>query len=357
VELNEKVRARKAKRDVTAASAADRLAEEPEAIEQGQGGTNGKSRSAASAATGARQAAGRLEVDSSPSLTTRSADRGNSTIVEAALTRVRRASENASRAALPKIESARPISALSIDKEATARALEPVVDASPKATPAPPPVAGVSEEFAPPAFKAPDFSKPDFISPKPYQDKTPAPAAVGETFKPHLDEAGPLTISAIDEMEPVDYLEREIKKVDQAMSAEFLRNESPSLFTHIVLGAVDIFAIAVSCAPFVALTQIAGGDFAGSKFALGLIAFLVTFFYLAINQCLCGRTFGMMLTNTRVVDAYNFDTPSPQRMLVRTVGYFIALAPALLGFVWMLFNRKHRGWHDIISGTFVARDF
>src|SRR6185369_6901630 len=61
-------------------------------------------------------------------------------IVEAALTRVRRASENASRAALPKIEPVRPISQtspLALDKEATARALEPSPEITRQSRPEP----------------------------------------------------------------------------------------------------------------------------------------------------------------------------------------------------------------------------
>jgi uncharacterized RDD family membrane protein YckC len=338
VELNEKVRAIKAKRDVNSAALA--APSELEVPEPDADLTEQASHSPA-------------DRDAAPALSSRAASRANNTIVEAALTRVRRASENASRASLPKIESARPLGTLALDKEATARALEPMVETSPKAPPAASPVVSVSEEFAHAAGKA------DYVNPKPYKERTAAAAATAvktvKTVRAPIGEDEPGTITAIDEIEPVDYLEREIKK--QALSSEFLRNESPSLFTHAVLGAVDILTIAVSCAPFAALIEIVNGNLSQSRLAAGLMVLLVTFFYLAITQCLCGKTFGMMLTNTRVVDAYTFESPSPQRMLARTAGYFLALAPALLGFVWMLFNRKRRGWHDIISGTLVARDF
>jgi uncharacterized RDD family membrane protein YckC len=65
----------------------------------------------------------------------------------------------------------------------------------------------------------------------------------------------------------------------------------------------------------------------------------------------------MMLTNTRIVDSQTFEAPSAPRALLRTAGYFIAAAPAMLGIIWVAFNRKRQGWQDFISGTVVVRDF
>jgi len=163
----------------------------------------------------------------------------------------------------------------------------------------------------------------------------------------------------IDDLEPLDYLEAEIRKVDRVLAAEFKRNESPSVFSHAVIGIVDLIAVAVSCSPFLALVRISNGSFSlnQTRLASGIIVGLIAFFYFALTQCLCGKTFGMMLTNTRVVDATEYKTPSISQSLVRTGGYLVAAAPALLGFLWAAINRKHRGWHDYISGTMVVRDF
>jgi uncharacterized RDD family membrane protein YckC len=161
-----------------------------------------------------------------------------------------------------------------------------------------------------------------------------------------------------EEIEPCDYLEAEIRKVDRKLATEFAKNESPSLAVHFIIGVVDLLVIGLSSAPFMVLIQNTSGFAAfQSKFAAGLIAALLSFFYLAVTQTLCGKTFGMMLTNTRVVHAGTFQTVSPARALVRSIGYFFALAPAALGFLWAVVNKKHRGWHDLISGTLVARDF
>lgn len=287
-----------------------------------------------------------------------SARRSSSNIVEAALTRVKRASENASRAALPKIEPARPMQSspqvsLAMDREATARALEPMPEVEP------------TIELAP-AFKpeivAPSITRPINIEEPRPEARTVEAAAVPEptaSALPIEDEVTISTITVIDELEPLDYLEAEIRKVDRTLGSQFLKNESPSLFTHAVIGVVDLLAVVASCSPFLATIRIADGSFSNSQtgLAAGLIVGLITFFYLALTQCICGRTFGMMLTNTRVVDSATFQSLSGTRALLRTVGYFISAAPAMLGFAWAALNNKHRGWQDIISRSMVVRDF
>ena len=276
-----------------------------------------------------------------------SARRSSNNIVEAALTRVKRATENASRAALPKIEPARSIqatqSSLAGTRQATARALEPIPEVEP------------AVEFTP--TPRPEVVQPPAMKPERVDEVVIAQAEVSETYVEDAPEPAPVLV--LDELEPLDYLEAEVRKVDKALGAEFLRNESPSIVTHVVIGVVDLLAVAVSCSPFLAFVMIADGSFSifQTRLASGAIVALIAFFYLALTQCLCGRTFGMMLTNTRVVDAKGFEAPAPSQALLRTAGYFIAAAPALVGILWAAFDYKHRGWQDFISGTIVVRDF
>lgn len=274
--------------------------------------------------------------------------RTSDSIVEAALSRVRRASEQASRAALPRIEPVRPIptsSPVSVlaDRQATARALAPEIEPTAEMEPTPGPVVS-----------------PPIVKPQSQPAASPLEEEASELHAQSVeDTAKTPRMLSMDEIEPLDYLEAEIRKVDQTLGAQFLRNESPSIFTHAVIGLVDIFVMAATCFPFLAIIKIADGSFLSTqtRFGSAVIVALLSFFYLALTQCLCGRTFGMMLTNTRVVDAATFQTPAPLQALVRTAAYFIAAAPALLGIVWIAFNRRHRGWHDFLSGTMVVRDF
>lgn len=169
----------------------------------------------------------------------------------------------------------------------------------------------------------------------------------------------PLGRYEIDEIEPLDYLEAEIRKVDQALGAAFLPNESPSILVHMVIDLVDLIAIAMSCSPFLACIRIADGSFAvpQTQFVTVAVVALISFFYFALTQSGCSRTFGMMLTNTRVVDGVTFKEISASRALIRTAGYFIAVVPAMLGIIWRAFNSNHRAWQDFLSGTIVVRDY
>lgn len=293
--------------------------------------------------------------------TGRGASRDSSEIVEAALTRARRASETASRAALPRIEPARGMqagtkSALSVDKQATARALEPTVELEPRTTP--PPMPKVKDEPAPRAARvSPPASSPAPVA-KAAEPARTAMAEISHTpfSDPDLDIS---SLGPLDEIEPLDYLAAEIRKVDKALSAEFAKNESPSLFAHAVIWTVDLLAIALSCAPFIGLIELVDGNFTspGTATASAVICVMVALLYFSITHALGGKTFGMMLTNTRIVDANTFEPPSGQKALLRAVGSILSVAPALLGILLAAFNRKRRGVQDFMSGTLVVRDF
>jgi uncharacterized RDD family membrane protein YckC len=373
LELNEKVRAIKATRGVSSST-------HPETVgEHRQTDFDAETRiSGTSARQGDSQISYRRDVsfrapatrpESNPQLgsPTTPGRRSSSNIVEAALTRVKRASENASRAALPKIEPARSVQAttqvsLAVDRQATARALDPAPEIESRSDFAPAPRPEVVQSAT---VKAPrvetsfrenfreNFCEKRSVEPAVIRSSTESQTAIID------DLAEPAPIVVLDEIGPLDYLEAEVRKVDKALGAEFLRNESPSIFTHLVIGVFDLLAVAVSCSLFLAIIRIADGSFSTTqtRLASSAIVLFITFFYLALTQCLCGRTFGMMLTNTRVVDALAFDAPSPTQSLLRTAGYFVAAAPAMLGIFWAAFNRRHRGWQDFLSGTVVVRDF
>ena len=67
-----------------------------------------------------------------------------------------------------------------------------------------------------------------------------------------------------------------------------------------------------------------------------------------------GQTPGKMLLKLRVVqpsgEPIGFGTA-----FLRWVGYIISSAVVLIGFLWVVFDRKRQGWHDKIAGTVVVR--
>lgn len=269
----------------------------------------------------------------------------NTRIVENALSRVKRASENAMRASLPRIEplrSSQAATSLALDREATARVLEP-------------PVTTPEEQTT--------------LLPEPVVHQTPGPQRVQREIVSQITVANlesveiPLkecdSVKRLDEDHLLDYLEAEVEKVDRQLHQKMGITESPDLYTHILINVIDLTVITLSCAPFFALIRFFSGNLfqSGALISVLLITALITTFYLVITQMLCGKTFGMMAANSHVVDALNYEKPSLPMVLMRTFGYFVSAIPAFAGFFWITLDPQSRSWHDKISGTIVVRDY
>lgn len=63
-----------------------------------------------------------------------------------------------------------------------------------------------------------------------------------------------------------------------------------------------------------------------------------------------GRTLGMIAFDTRLVRS-DGGSLSIGRATFRLVALVIASLPLCIGLVWMLVDRKQRGWHDLVAGT------
>jgi uncharacterized RDD family membrane protein YckC len=81
---------------------------------------------------------------------------------------------------------------------------------------------------------------------------------------------------------------------------------------------------------------------------------LLAAFYLFVTLALGGRTVGMVYSRSRVVSAGSESDPGVAAMLLRVAGYFVAALPLGLGFAWAAFDSERRGWHDLLSGTRVV---
>ena len=384
-DLNEKVRAIQARRNnpAIAGAASTARAEENTAAASH---TEGRHKSRAISETAAavlRERDARMDAFTQDSLDEQPPAKNANPIVEKALSRVRRASENAKREYLPKIEPAKPARpAYAVENEATARALEPAAEIAQRESPAAPPLPAsphhMAEGKAKPALDISAIRTTTSVKPVPVEPSRTTqplepvaapptrrvvqhhPVEPVEMFSANdvdLDDfSGALTI---DEIEPVDYLEAEIRKVDRALTAELYRDDRPSRITHLFMGAVDLGVIALSALPFLALIGLYNGDFGlpQTRYASLAIALMIAFFYLALTQSLCGRTFGMMLTSTRIIESDTGEQVSAPRAILRTVGCFMAAAPAGIGLLWAAFSPQRRGWQDYLAGTRIISDF
>lgn len=64
---------------------------------------------------------------------------------------------------------------------------------------------------------------------------------------------------------------------------------------------------------------------------------------------------GKFLLRMRIVDERTGKRPGQKQFIVRFIGAIIGSLPLMLGFVWIIFDKKKRGWHDKIAGTVVVR--
>jgi len=83
-----------------------------------------------------------------------------------------------------------------------------------------------------------------------------------------------------------------------------------------------------------------------------LFSFLLKGFYFVFFHSATGQTFGKLLCGIKVCDLQG-EKISVRSSTVRFLGYYLCFWSLGLGFSWILFNGKHRGWHDFLAGTMV----
>jgi uncharacterized RDD family membrane protein YckC len=76
--------------------------------------------------------------------------------------------------------------------------------------------------------------------------------------------------------------------------------------------------------------------------------------YFVVFHGIGGKTIGKWLLGLRVVGA-DRSPISYRRAFLRWLG-LVGFAPVLLGFLWILWSREKRGWHDFLARTRVIRD-
>ena len=119
------------------------------------------------------------------------------------------------------------------------------------------------------------------------------------------------------------------------------------LYDALVLVAILLLATAL------ALLAGSGAVTAGRDPFFTLYLVLVWFLYLALCWRL-GMTVGMRAWRIRI-ETPEGGKPGWAACLVRFGVSLLAAAPAGLGFWWSLFDPGRRAWHDIASGTYLAR--
>lgn len=67
-------------------------------------------------------------------------------------------------------------------------------------------------------------------------------------------------------------------------------------------------------------------------------------------------TVGKMALSLAVVDEASGEPITVLQGLVRYAGYLVSALPLGLGFLWVAFDERRRGWHDLLAGTVVLAE-
>lgn len=65
---------------------------------------------------------------------------------------------------------------------------------------------------------------------------------------------------------------------------------------------------------------------------------------------------GLRLMDCRLVDARSGLGIGLAGSVKRTLGLVLAVLPVMLGLLWMLWNKRRQGWHDLLAGSIVIRE-
>jgi uncharacterized RDD family membrane protein YckC len=65
---------------------------------------------------------------------------------------------------------------------------------------------------------------------------------------------------------------------------------------------------------------------------------------------------GKIAIGARIVDARTGARPGKRQLVIRYLGYYVAMIPLMAGIVWVAFDPRKQGWHDKLAGTVVVRN-
>jgi uncharacterized RDD family membrane protein YckC len=126
------------------------------------------------------------------------------------------------------------------------------------------------------------------------------------------------------------------------------------------VGAAIIDTLLLSLILLPVLTAVYGSAYWSSdRLIQGPADFLVTWVAPAIAVVLFWiarqATPGKMALGVRIVDAATGGKPRSGQLVLRYLGYYIAMLPLFIGILWVAFDPRKQGWHDKIARTVVVR--
>lgn len=126
------------------------------------------------------------------------------------------------------------------------------------------------------------------------------------------------------------------------------------------VGAALIDTLLVVFITMPLLTAVYGRQYWSSDtFIHGPLDFLINWLLPALAVILFWvyrqATPGKMAIRARIVDEKSGAKPTTGQLIVRYLGYYVAMLPLFAGIIWVAFDARKQGWHDKLAGTVVVR--
>jgi len=137
--------------------------------------------------------------------------------------------------------------------------------------------------------------------------------------------------------------------------------EYAGFWVRVVAALIDTILIVIITLPLlVAIYGMTYFEEALGTLVLGIWDFLIFYVLPAVAVIVFwmyrSATPGKMAVKAKIVDAKTGEKPSTGQCVGRYFAYYVAFLPLGLGIIWVAFDKRKRGWHDLLAGTVVVRE-
>ncbi len=81
----------------------------------------------------------------------------------------------------------------------------------------------------------------------------------------------------------------------------------------------------------------------------------MAFYFIILWVFWDGRTVGKKIMKIKIITIEG-KSITPGKAILRYLGYIISSLGAFLGFLWIIWDKNHQGWHDKIAKTLVVKE-
>lgn len=123
---------------------------------------------------------------------------------------------------------------------------------------------------------------------------------------------------------------------------------------RVVASIIDNILLSIACIPVAILVYASVGQEKTADAIYNLVSMAISLTAVLLFWKYKQATPGKMVFSARIADAATFGKPSFGKLVLRYIGYIPSTLVLGLGFLWVAFDKRKRGWHDLMAGTVVV---